>query len=215
MSETKISDFVTRFNELLDALPLSDASIARKLNVSKQTVSAWRCGARTPKRPTLSHICATFGVRESWLMGCDAPMTPDVPALGIPGIIPIRRVAIPVLGGIAAGQPIQATQEYGTYVEADEDLRCSYALRVDGDSMEPTIRYGDLVFIRQQDDVDDGDIAAVLINDSATLKRVIHIKNGLTLVSDNTARYSPMTFTYPECDTIRILGKAVAFKRIL
>lgn len=130
-------------------------------------------------------------------------------------LIPIRRMRIPMLGGIAAGEPILAEQQYDTYVEADVDVDCSYALRVDGDSMEPTVRFGDIVFIRQQEDVDDGQIAAVLIDDSATLKRIYHIPNGLQLLSDNAAKYPPRTVTFEDYDCIRILGLAVAFKRNL
>lgn len=130
-------------------------------------------------------------------------------------IVPVKRVRIPMLGGIAAGEPILAEQQYDTYVEADADLDCTYALRVDGDSMEPTVRYGDIVFIRQQEDVDDGRIAAVLIDDNATLKRIYHIPNGLQLLSDNAAKYPPRVVTFEGYDTIRILGLAVAFKRSL
>ena len=70
---------------------------------------------------------------------------------------------------------------------------------------------GDLVFIRRQDDVDDGQIAAVVIDDRATLKRVYHIPNGLQLLSENP-KYPPMIFTYPDCESIRILGRAVSFQ---
>lgn len=130
-------------------------------------------------------------------------------------IVPVKRVQVPLLGGIAAGEPILAEQQYDAYVEADADLDCTFALRVDGDSMEPTVRYGDIVFIRQQEDVDDGRIAAVLVDDSATLKRVYHIPNGLQLLSDNAAKYPPRAVTFEDYDCIRILGLAVAFKRSL
>ena len=73
------------------------------------------------------------------------------------------------------------------------------------------IRDGDLVFIRRQDDVDDGQIAAVIVDDSATLKRVYHVPNGLQLLSENS-KYPPMLFTRPDCDSIRILGLAVGFQ---
>ena len=73
------------------------------------------------------------------------------------------------------------------------------------------IHHGDVVFIRKQDDVDDGQIAAVIIDEEATLKRVYHIKNGLQLIPMNS-KYAPMVFTFDECDSIRILGKAVSFQ---
>ena len=72
------------------------------------------------------------------------------------------------------------------------------------------IHDGDVVYVRRQDDVDDGQIAAVMIDGEATLKRVYHIANGLQLLSENS-KYPPMIFTLPERDDIRILGLAVAF----
>ena len=126
-------------------------------------------------------------------------------------VLPIRRRAIPLLGEIAAGVPIYADEET-ELILCDDSLRCDFALRVRGDSMiGARIHDGDLVFIRSQDDVDDGEIAAVVLNDEATLKRVYHIRNGLQLLSENP-RYAPMIFTLDECDSIRILGKAVGFQ---
>lgn len=126
-------------------------------------------------------------------------------------VLPIHRRAIPLLGEIAAGVPIYADEDT-ELILCDDSLRCDFALRVRGDSMiGARIHDGDLVFIRSQDDVDDGEIAAVVLNDEATLKRVYHIKNGLQLLSENP-RYAPMIFTLDECDSIRILGKAVGFQ---
>ena len=193
-----------------DVLRLAEphcASAGVKLN--RSDLSQYVNGKVEPSREKLAVLSRALDVPEPWLMGYDGGLE------GIANLIPIRRVKIPLLGSIAAGEPIRAEQEYDTYVEADADARSDYALRVDGDSMEPTILRGDLVFIRQQDDVDDGEIAAVLIDDSATLKRVYHVRNGLTLTSDNLAKYPPRMVTYPEHDTIRILGKAVAYKRML
>ena len=126
-------------------------------------------------------------------------------------VLPIHRRAIPLLGEIAAGVPIYADEDT-ELILCDDTLRCDFALRVRGDSMiGARIHDGDLVFIRSQDDVDDGEIAAVVLNDEATLKRVYHIKNGLQLLSENP-RYAPMIFTLDECESIRILGKAVGFQ---
>ena len=96
-----------------------------------------------------------------------------------------------------------------------DGTQADFALRVSGDSMVGArIHDGDIVFIRQQDDVDDGQIAAVIIDDSATLKRVYHIPGGLQLLSENP-KYPPMIFTYPGCGAIRIIGRAVAFQSSL
>ena len=83
------------------------------------------------------------------------------------------------------------------------------------DSMSATdFDAGDIVFIRRQDDVDDGEIAAVILDEAITLKRIFHIKNGLQLLSMND-KYPPMVFTFDTCETIRILGKAVGFQSSL
>ena len=129
--------------------------------------------------------------------------------------VPVETRSVPLLGSIAAGEPIFAQENRETYIELGSDIQCDFALIVDGDSMAPTIERGDIVFIRKQSDVDNGQIAAVLIDDSATLKRIYHIPNGLTLVSDNTTKYPPRTVTMPEYTHISIMGLAVAYKRTL
>lgn len=125
-------------------------------------------------------------------------------------LLPVSRRRVPLLGAIAAGVPIYAEQTLDA-TDCDAAMQCDFALRVRGDSMiGARIRDGDIVFIRRQDDVDDGQIAAVIVDDEATLKRVYHIKNGLQLLSENP-KYPPMVFTLEEYGSIRILGRAVGF----
>ncbi len=127
-------------------------------------------------------------------------------------ILPMETRRVPVLGAIAAGVPIYASEENDCYIACDAALRCDFALRVQGDSMTGArISDGDIVFIRSQPDVENGEIAAVVIDDEATLKRVYHLKNGLQLLSENP-KYPPMIFTFEEHENILILGKAVAFQ---
>lgn len=150
----------------------------------------------------------------------DCPVELLYPGGGAPALknaqdlLNVHRRALPLLGEIAAGVPIYADEQFEV-TSCDESLHCDFALRVRGDSMTGArIHDGDIVFIRRQEDVDDGEIAAVLLNDEATLKRVYHIKNGLQLLPMNP-KYAPMVFTLDECDTIRILGKAVGFQSSL
>ncbi len=117
---------------------------------------------------------------------------------------------VPVLGSIAAGQPIYADEHIETYVPCDARCHVDFGVMVRGDSMiDVGIEEGDIVFIQRTPDVDDGQIAAVRIDDTATLKRVYHIPGGVRLVSENP-NYSPMIFTAENCDAIQILGLAVA-----
>ena len=116
---------------------------------------------------------------------------------------------LPLLGKIAAGQPILASEECELFSPI-EDTNADFCLRVRGDSMVGAgIKDGDIVFIRKQDCVDDGEIAAVLVEDEATLKRVYITDDAVTLISENP-KYKPMVFTKKQCKNIRILGKAVA-----
>lgn len=196
-----------------EELGLTLDQVGQYVGVAKSTVKKWESGQiKEMRRDKLIRLAEILQLDPVALVSSENRPVSNVPLPA--GMIPVKKMRIPLLGGIAAGEPIAAEQDYDTYVDADEDLHCDYALRIDGDSMTPTVQLGDLVFVRQQDDVDDGQIAAVLIDEGATLKRVRHIPNGLLLMSDNP-KYEPMVFTYPDCDTIRILGKAVAFKRML
>ncbi len=118
---------------------------------------------------------------------------------------------VPMIGEIAAGIPITAVQEYDAYVTAP--VSADYALTVKGDSMSPTYINGDIVYLRQQDDVEDGQVAAVIIDDEATLKHVYHIPDGLTLISDNPL-YAPRVVTLEEFNSIRIIGLVIGFTRM-
>lgn len=202
-----------RLAELLKVKNKKPGTLAGETGIKKNTIySILKRDNKSVDFSALEKIASALDVPVSYFFpAASAPEERPLPS----NVAPIKIVKVPLLGPIAAGEPILAAEEYGTYVEADEDMACSFALRVAGESMEPTVRRGDLVFILRQDDVRDGEIAAVLIDDEATLKRVIHIPNGVTLISDNAAKYPPMTFTYPEHEVIRILGKAVAFKRML
>lgn len=134
--------------------------------------------------------------------------TPSIPEIS--NIVPIAKKKIPLIGTIAAGQPITADEHIEMLLPSIERVHADFALRVEGDSMIGAGIYdGDIVFIRQQPDVENGQIAAVLIDDSATLKHVYKTPNSCTLVSENP-KFPPMVFNESNCDTLRILGLAVA-----
>lgn len=209
------SSFSDRLYSLVVLSHLTWEDFSTAVGLSLEDIDRMRAGDLDPTDEQLSVMAKVLDVSVDCLLGRtnDVIVGPPVPKLPS-NVAPVKSQRIPLLGGIAAGEPILAEEAYDTYVEADCDLHCDYALRVEGDSMSPDIRLGDVVFIRSADDVDDGQIAAVLVDDSATLKRVYHIPNGLQLLSSNPA-YPPMIVTMPDHAAIRILGKAVAFKRSL
>ena len=134
----------------------------------------------------------------------------------MPGVERPRWQRVPLLGDIACGEPILAEENLEGYVEVDASVRCDFTLRCRGDSMEPRLHDGDIVMIRIQPDVLDGQIAAVLIGGEATLKHVSHLpgRAGLRLMPENPA-HAPIFVTPDNADDARILGRAVAYQRMI
>ena len=195
---------------------LTTDALSELSGVPKGTINKLLNGeTRNPTAQTLKRLANALGCELEYLCGRPDDI-PGVYRLGDgqplphPDLTAIHRRKIPLLGAIAAGQPILCEEEI-EITECAGSIHADFALRVEGDSMVGArILDGDVVFIRRQDDVDDGQIAAVIIDDRATLKRVYHIPGGLQLLSENP-KYPPMIFTYPEHDSIRILGRAVSF----
>lgn len=175
--------------------------MAQKLGVTESTVQRYESGEiKNPKHATVLEMSKIFGCSPSYLMGSNDDATEKDNS---------GRAKLPLLGKIAAGQPILASEECD-YFSPIDDTRADFCLRVRGDSMIGAgIKDGDIVFIRRQPSVDDGEIAAVLVEDEATLKRVYITDDAVTLISENP-KYKPMIYTKKQCKNIRILGKAVA-----
>ena len=196
---------------------ISQADIANHTGIGKSSISTYLTGEYEPKQRNLHKIADVLNVDPGWLMGLDVPMERNIlntaPEAPLPyGLLRVRRKRIPLLGTIAAGVPIFAEEDLDAHVVVDYDVNCDFALKVVGDSMiNARINDGDIVFVREQPDVNEGEIAAVIVDDSATLKRVYHIPGGVMLASENP-KYPPMVFTRDNSDSIRILGKVVAFQ---
>ena len=215
----KKSDTASRLRQLMRERGLKQVDIIEAaapycakyhVKLNRSDISQYVSGKVAPSQEKLTVLSLALGVPEPWLMGYDMePAEPD----GIPpykNIVPVLRRRIPLLGEIAAGEPIYAQEDHEAYVTADADLRCDFALRVKGKSMTGAhIFDGDIVFIKRQADVRDGQIAAVAVEDEATLKRVYHEKDGVTLVSENPD-FKPMAFRDGDGVNVRILGLAVA-----
>ena len=175
---------------------------------SASSVSEWEKGTYTPKSGTLSDIARIFNVNLEELMNTDLSMPNNVrPA-------PPQTVRIPILGVIACGDPILAEQNIRDYLYESPDRLPSgtlYYLEAKGDSMEPKIPDGSLVLIREQSEVEYGEIAAVLVNGDAeaTLKKVTRQGDVVLLMPINNA-YEPIIIT--KDNPARIIGKAVEVK---
>ncbi|MBQ8556161.1 MAG: helix-turn-helix domain-containing protein [Clostridia bacterium] len=190
---------------------ITQKELARRINKSYSSVQKYELDLANPSLDVIRDIAAVCGV-DSWEIIGFNTVDMEKPVAGLEPLPKMNR--IPLLGSIACGTPIAAEENVEEYVNAPADINCSFVLRCKGDSMVPRVVDGDLVYIRQQPDVEDGQIAAVIIDGEATLKHVYHIDGGVQLVSDNPV-YRPLMYTGNNCDELRIVGLAVAYQRML
>jgi len=200
---------VDRILMLRKAAGLSQKDLASKLFVNQTLVSQWERGTTKPGQDLLQTMADIFNVTTDYLLGRSDVASP-IPMYD--NILNIEKRKIPLLGEIAAGEPIFADEDFECYIEVGAEIKADYALRAKGDSMiNARIMDGDIVFIRQQTTVNNGEIAAVLIENEATLKRFYYDGEMITLVSENPA-YPPKIIKPSGTVNVRILGKAVAFQ---
>ena len=197
-------------------LGLTMADVAQSVGVSEATISRWESGdIANMKRDKIVSLAKALHVSPSFIMGWDEPETEDIVSSNkYNNVFPIKTHKIPLLGDIACGEPIFASEDKESYVLAGTDIRADFCLRACGDSMiNARIYDGDIVFIREQPMVEKGEIDAVIINDEATLKRVYYYpeQNKIILNPENPA-YEPFVYVGEELNSIRILGKAIAFQ---
>ncbi len=188
-------------------LGLTLEEVGDYVGVGKSTVRKWENGdIENMKRDKIALLSKILKLSPlTFITGEVEYGTPD-------NIIPLPKMKkIPLLGTIACGEPILAAENIEALINADENLNADFALRCKGDSMiNARIFDGDIVYIREQPDVEDGEIAAVLIGEEATLKRVYKYPSKVVLRPENPL-YDDMIYSKEEMNEVRILGKAVAF----
>ena len=186
---------------------ISQQQLADYLGVDRTMVGKYELKNSTPADDVLNKMASYFNVSRSFLLGIDDEGNKK------------HGVKIPVLGRVVAGIPIEAITEILDYEEITENLAATgdfFALVAKGDSMNPTIIDGDVLIIRKQDTVDDGQVGIVLIDGmDATVKRIHITAGGITLIGDNPAVFPPHFYTNDEIDTlpVKIIGKVVEIRR--
>ena len=177
------------------------------VGVKKAAINKYESGiVQNLKRSMIAKLADALDIDPVSLIGIE-----DELPKGIIPISQLRRHRIPVLGSMAAGEPIY-DEEFPDVV-VDGPLDADFALRVHGDSMQPGYLDGDLVFLRSVPDVPhNGSICAVSVDNEAALKHVFRYADHVLLTSDNQ-QYEPMAYSFAEHD-IRILGVPVGFLRM-
>jgi len=196
--------------ELREAKGLNMKEAAKQLKLPYTTYVNYEKGLREPTSEVLIQIADFFDTTIDYIVGRKAGAGDDPESVA--NVIPMPETRkIPLVGAIACGDPILAEENIEEYVSIPKDLAGDFALTCKGDSMiNARIFDGDIVYIRQQDMVENGEIAAVLIDNEATLKRVRLFPDHIILEPENPM-YKPHSYWNEEMNTIRILGKAVAF----
>ena len=192
-------------------LRLTMRDVAECVGVSEATVSRWESGdIANMGRDKIASLAKVLKISPSIIAGYANTETIDLSS--IPGIMPLpKMVKKPRLGAISCGEPILAEENIETYDDVPEDIKCDYTLICKGDSMiNARINDGDIVYIRQQSTVDNGEIAVVLIDTDATLKRVYIYEDHVVLQPENP-KYAPFVFAKEDMNNVRIIGKAVGF----
>ncbi len=194
-----------RIKERRKALGLSQSELASILGYEdRSSISKIESGINDLTQSKIEEFAAALQTTPAYLMGWD-----NAPPSNISPMPSTKK--IPRLGAIACGEPVLAVENLEDHDEVPDYVKCDFTLKCKGDSMVNARIYdGDIVCIRQQPTVESGEIAAVIINGEATLKRVKFAPNQIILWPENS-NYEPMIFVGEQMNSIRILGKATHF----
>ena len=212
-----MSTIGSRIRNRREELGLSQDELGKRLGYkSRSSINKIELDQRSLTQSKIKAIADALETTPSYIMGWNEPdvKLDEEDLKFFDNLFPIETKKFPLLGNIACGKPIFADEQFEAYVEAGANIKADFCLRVKGDSMIGARIYdGDIVFIRKQSMVDNGEIAAVVIDDEATLKRVNYYpeKNLLILKAENPD-YEDLIYTGEQLDHIIILGKAVAFQ---
>ena len=213
----KISTFSQRLRDGLDIRSMTQSELAQRSKISKSSISRYLKGDWEGKQGAVYALAKALNVTEAWLMGYDVsmeqppanPSTAHIPA----GFEPLPEMTtIPLVGSIACGTPITAEENIEARIGIPAAWHADFALTCKGDSMAPKICDGDIVCIRKQQEVENGEIAAVRIGEEATLKRFYQQGDTVLLQAENPT-FAPLVYANHQLDEIAIEGKAVGFCR--
>lgn len=205
-----MSTFPERLKETMLLRGIRATALSQATGLSKARISQYTHGVYSPNGDALCRLAEALSVSEAWLLGKTDLMESEETFLPN-GLEPIRCRPFPVLGDIACGDPILALESIDDFISAPDDTNADFILIAKGDSMVGArIFDGDEVLIRQADMVNNGEIAAVIVDDEATLKRFYYEpKNARLVLQPENPKYRPMVYEGEDLNRVRIVGQAV------
>ena len=198
---------MNRIKQLRTSYEMKQSDLAHRLSVKQNTISYWENGICEPSFDVLQKMAEIFDTSIDYILGRS----------NIQKLDSLHGFIVPGLGDVAAGIPIEAITDIVDYEEIDAAMAKSgefFGLRIKGDSMEPRMREGDVVIVRQQDTAETGDTVVVLVNgNSATVKKIKYGPDGITLLPTNPA-HDPFFYSVAEVEQlpVRVIGRVVELR---
>ena len=217
-STERVSSTSERLKEILKDKNLKQHELAKLclpycerygVQIRQNEISQYVGGKCVPGFDKLAILSKALNVSETWILGYDVEKTNTDNIVNLD----VSSEKIPLFGEIACGEPIFTDQAAEEYIDLKDEINYDFCLRAKGDSMiGDHINDGDIIFIRKQEMVDNGSIAAVIIEDQATLKRIYYYpEKEIFILKASNPIYNDMVFSKFELSSIIILGKVVAF----
>lgn len=201
------NDIGKKIKSLRESQNMTLEHVGNIVGVGKSTVRKWETGQiANMRRDKIAKLAKALNTTPAYLMGWEDDI------YSYENIMPLPKMKkVPLVGTIACGTPILAQENIDGYVDVPIEYNVDFCLRAKGDSMiNARIFDGDVVYIHKQEDIENGEIAAVLIDDEATLKRIYKSADRITLRAENPT-FDDIVYTKDDNKTITILGKALVF----
>lgn len=208
--ENPTTELSIRLKQAMEEKDLRPVDLAAMTGISKASISQYLSGYAKPNNARIYVLSKALDCSEAWLIGFDVPKHRNNNNIQRA----YKTTQIPIVGKVAAGQPTEALEDILDYVDIPEEMAKKgnyFGLKINGHSMEPRICKDDVVIVRQQSWVEDGQIAIVMVDGcEATCKKVKYNANGITLISLNPT-YEPIFFTHEQVanEPVTIIGRVV------
>lgn len=196
--------------QLREQRGLNQDELGAIVGVSDKTVSSWEINRTEPKMGIVQQLADFFNVSTDYLIKGHSNDSNEE----FNNTYRIDKIKFPLLGTVACGKPIYANEDRESYIMVGTDIKADFCLKCKGDSMiNARIYDGDIVFVRKQDIVNNGEIAVVIIDDEATLKRFYYYKEqNMIILKPENPKFEDIILTNEQLEKVRVIGKAIAFQ---